>query len=109
MLRKRWTVLGKKRGGKKGFSWTKGHRGIGIGGRKQLWQDWKTGRGHSPRLNVLQGAQASELSFHHDGKTAAQRLALLHAEKQQRGLKVRPEAFEHTVISHGRCQSKRFI
>lgn len=64
-------------------------------------------RGHSPALNVLQGAQASELSFHHDGKTAAQRLTLLHAEK--RGLKVRTEAFEHTVISHAGCQSKRFI
>lgn len=32
-----------------------------------------------PVLNVLQGAQASELTFHHDGKTAAQRLTLLHA------------------------------
>lgn len=98
-----------KGGGGGGFSCTWGHRGNGIGGRKQLWPDWKTGRGHSPGLNVLQGAQASELSFHHDGKTAAQRLALLHAEKRQRGLKVRLEAFEHTVISHGRCQSKRFI
>lgn len=74
-----------------------------------MWPDWKTGRGHSPVLNVLQGAQASELSFHHDGKTVAQRLALLHAEKRETGLKVRPKAFEHTVISHARCQSKRFI
>lgn len=40
-------------------------------------------RGHEPVLNVLQGAQAAELTFHHDGKTAAQRLALLHAERQQ--------------------------
>lgn len=37
-------------------------------------------RGHKPVLNVLQGAQTSELSFHHDGKTAAQRLTLFHAE-----------------------------
>lgn len=43
-------------------------------------------RGHKPVLNVLQGAQASELTFHHDGKTVAQRLALLHAvmERQRK-------------------------
>lgn len=32
----------KEKGKKKGFSCTRGHRGNGIGGRKQLWPDWKT-------------------------------------------------------------------
>lgn len=55
-------------------------------------------RGHLPVLNVLQGAEATELSFNHDGKTAAQRLTLLHAGDKQGKLK----GHARTVISHAR-------
>ena len=55
-------------------------------------------RGHLPVLNVLQGAEATELSFNHDGKTAAQCLTLLHAGDKQRKLK----GHVRTVISHVR-------
>ena len=66
-------------------------------------------RGHKPVLNVLQGAQATELTFHHDGKTTAQCLTLLHAEIQKERLKVILGPFEHTVISHGCCYMKKKV
>lgn len=69
-------------------------------------------RGHSPVLNVLQGAEATELSFHHNGKTAAQCLTLLHAGRGRQGDKDKRShvgLFGHAVISYARCTKKKYI